>query len=133
MSPEGGIPDLSGLRVLVVEDDEDTRELLVELIASAGADVTSAGWAEDALAAFAAQPHDLVLSDIGLPDRDGYALLREIRASGEAGASVPAVALTAFTGREEGARAIAAGFQRRITKPIDEGALFRAVRELLKV
>jgi signal transduction histidine kinase len=107
---------LDGLRVLVVEDDEDSRGWLLTLLGSEGASVVTASTAREALAAAATQPLDLIVSDIGLPGQDGLQLLKALR---ELGHRMPAVALTAFCTPEERSRILAAGFERHFGKPPD--------------
>src|SRR5687768_18508834 len=93
---------LKDTRILVVEDDADARELLEMLLASEGADVLSAASAEDALEHLAEFSPDVLLSDIGLPNADGYWLIRKVR---ESHTTLPAIALTAFTGASDVERA----------------------------
>ena len=123
--------DLSGVRVLVVDDQPDARSLTERLLAECGAQVWSASSAQEALDAMAsARPHVLV-SDIGMPGMDGFELLRRIRALGaEAGGCVPAIALTAFARPEDGASALGAGFEMHFTKPADASRLIAAVASL---
>ncbi len=120
-----------GLRVLVVDDEADTRGWIARVLADGGADVRAAASAAEALAALAAFRPQLLLSDIGMPGRDGYALIRDVRALPDAAlASVPALALTAFARAEDSARAIAAGYQLHLGKPVDEARLLAAVASL---
>jgi CheY-like chemotaxis protein len=123
-------PLLEGLRVLVVEDDDDSRELLDELLRYEGAEVETA---PDAAAGFAAlmrfKPAVLV-SDIGLPGEDGYSLLRRCRSLPAAEAQVPAIAVTAFCRPQDRARSQAAGFADHICKPIE---LRQLVASILRV
>jgi len=122
---------LSGIRVLVVDDDADSRNLVKRLLEDYGAQVLLAGSVDEALAIFASQRPDVILSDIGMPDRDGYDLLRNIRSlSIEQGRNVPAAALTALARAEDRKRAMLAGFQSHITKPVDPGELVAVVATL---
>jgi CheY-like chemotaxis protein len=115
---------LAGVRVLVVEDDADTRGLLRLALEGEGALVTASASSAEALAAFEAATPDVLLADIGMPDEDGYQLISRIRArSAEAGGRVPAVALTAYAAAEDRRRAMAAGFQRHLAKPVNPTAL----------
>jgi PAS domain S-box-containing protein len=124
-------PRLGGLRVLVVDDDADARELLSALLAAHGADVDLAGSAQEALTRFSARRPDLVVSDIGMPLVDGYALLREIRAKPEAeGGRTPALALTAYARSEDIDLAFEAGFQAHIAKPVEPDELVAMVASL---
>jgi hypothetical protein len=131
--PRESEPVLSGLRVLVVEDDADTRQLLTVLLESHGAGVTAAASAQEALQAFSRSKPDLLLCDIGLPGEDGYTLLRHIRALGaEKGGNVPALALTAYARSEDRQQALAAGFQMHLSKPIDPSLLTRAIERVVR-
>lgn len=122
---------LSGVRVLVVDDDADSRNFVKRLLEDYGAQVQLAASADEALTRFATQRPDVVLSDIGMPDRDGYDLLRGIRAMpAERGGNVPAAALTALARPEDRKRAMLAGFQSHITKPVDPGELVAVVATL---
>ena len=119
--------DLRGLRILIVEDDPDAREFLAELLRRRGVSVTETISAGDALAALRGGQYDLVISDIGLPGRDGYALIEDLRAGGN---EVPAIAITAYARPEDRERALAAGFQRHIAKPFKPTEVLRAVAEV---
>ncbi len=122
-----GTRDLQHLRVLVVDDEEDTRELITRVLSDCNADVTTAGSAADALAQLAARPPDLLISDIGMPEMDGFELLEKIRARAPAaGGDVPAIALTAFARKEDRVRALAAGFTDHIAKPVEPAELVAA-------
>lgn len=125
-----GLPNLSGLRVLVVEDDEDSRELLQELLTFQGATVEAAA---DAFAGFDAalrfQPTVLV-SDIGLPGQDGYAFLRRVRQLSTPLRDLPAIAVTAWARPEDRARSRAAGFDAHLVKPVDMGLLLSTIAGL---
>ncbi len=124
--------DLAGVRVLVVEDDEDSRELLTGVLEDAGAEVEAASHADAALAALERFRPDVLVSDIGLPGEDGYALIRRVRALGvDRGGSVPAIALTGFADLEDSRRAITAGFQVHVAKPIDPALLTHAVANVV--
>jgi CheY-like chemotaxis protein len=126
-------PVLSGLRVLVVEDDADTRQLLTVLLESHGADVSTAASAQEAMQTFGLSRPDVLLCDIGLPGENGYTLLRQIRALGaEKGGNVPALALTAYARPEDGQRSLAAGFQMHLSKPIDPSVLTRAIEHVVR-
>ena len=113
-------PQLDGLRVLVVDDEEDTRDMLVAALTGCGAQVTPAGSTAEALAAFERERPDVLVSDIGMPEEDGYALIREVRArAAERGGRVPAIALTACAREEDRRKAIRAGYQMHMSKPAD--------------
>ena len=122
--------ELAGVSVLVVEDEPDMRRLVEHILGAAGAMVTGVGDAPSALAAFADQTPDVIVSDIGLPGMDGYALLGRLRELAPAG--VPAVALTAYAGPEERGRAFAAGYDAHLAKPVEPQALVDSVRGVLR-
>lgn len=122
---------LAGVRVLVVEDEDDTRELLVTALEQCGAEVVSAATAAAALEHLDRRPPDVLVSDLAMPDEDGYSLIRKIRArESERGGTVPAAALTAYARTEDRVRALASGFQRHLPKPIDPSDLIAAVATL---
>jgi signal transduction histidine kinase/ActR/RegA family two-component response regulator len=126
-----GEPDLAGLRVLVVDDDDDARELVSELLRRSGAVVASASSAGEALEELHNDPPDVLVSDIGMPGVDGHGLVRQLRAlPPERGGRTPALALTAYAGVEHARRALAAGFQRHLSKPADPAELMRIVANL---
>jgi PAS domain S-box-containing protein len=124
---------LVGARVLVVDDDPDTCELLVMVLRDAGSEVAAAHSVRDALALMASFRPDLLVSDIGMPGEDGYALIRRVRAD-EAiqGGHLPAVALTAFTGRADRDQAICHGFDEHIAKPVSPAELTWTTASLLQ-
>jgi PAS domain S-box-containing protein len=129
--PFEGCTSLEGLSVLVVDDDEDTRRLLSTLLEGCGAKVSLASSASEALEAFQRSVPDVLLSDIGMPNEDGYELIRRIRAlSPGEGGRTPAAALTAYAGSENRARAIEAGYQLHIPKPIEPSELTNVVARL---
>jgi PAS domain S-box-containing protein len=119
---------LAGLRVLVVDDDFDSREVLAALLAMRAAEVRSAGSVREALATLAEwKPHVLV-SDIGMPGEDGYDLIRQVRSKKEhEGGTIPAIALTGYTAAQDGERAITAGFQKHLAKPVEPSNLIRLI------
>ena len=121
---------LQGVRVLVVDDDADALSMVRELLETAGANVTTALSADEALALIQRQPPDLLLSDIGMPSVDGFELIRRVRQLATAIRHVPAAALTAYAQPEDRSRALLSGFQAHLAKPIDPGELLTAV-ELL--
>jgi two-component system CheB/CheR fusion protein len=118
---------LKDLRVLVVEDDRGTRESLSAMLAAAGATVGTAETAAEGMAVVDEFRPDVILCDIAMPGEDGYSLIRRIRARG---GNVPAMALTAFAGEEDRQRALSAGFQMHVAKPVDILRLTEAVAEL---
>jgi signal transduction histidine kinase/CheY-like chemotaxis protein len=116
--------DLSGLTILVVDDEPDARELLEQMLTTCGARVVLAASAEEALAQLHREKPDMVVSDIGMPKIDGFELIRRVRASADARlARLPALALTAFTRREDEQRALRAGFDQYLPKPVDASTL----------
>ena len=120
--------DLSGLRVVIAEDDDDARELMIEVLLGCGAEVWSADCADDAIDLVRDERPDVLVSDIGLPGKDGYALIRAVRALGaDAGGRVPAIALTAYSALEDSRNALRAGYQVHVAKPIDPSLLTHAV------
>ena len=122
---------LDGVRVLVVEDEDDTRDLLVTALEQCGAQVTAAPSAAAALASLDREPPDVMVSDLAMPDEDGYSLIRKVRARGpENGGGVPAAALTAYARAEDRVRALASGFQMHLPKPIDPSDLVAVVASL---
>jgi signal transduction histidine kinase/ActR/RegA family two-component response regulator len=130
-APGEGAALLERLRILVVDDDEDSLEVLREILEGAGAQVATAVSVRAALAAFGERPPDVLLSDIGMPGEDGYALIRRVRALGpEEGGRVPAAALTAYTQAEDRIQAREAGFQVWLSKPIQPDDLTVAVARL---
>ncbi|WP_017716068.1 PAS domain S-box protein [Kamptonema formosum] len=129
-SPTPATP-LSGLRVLVVDDDTDTRDLVAIALEEYGASVTAAASASEALDALAKLPPDVLVSDISMPAADGYTLMRQLRAlPAERGGQVPAVALTAYARREDRQKALGAGFQIHLAKPVEPAKLAAAVASL---
>ncbi|HXT95918.1 MAG TPA: response regulator [Polyangia bacterium] len=119
---------LTGARVLVVDDETDARELLREVAQTAGATVLAVDSADAALAALPSWRPSVVLSDIGMAGKDGYALMRAIRAlPPEAGGNVPAIAVTAYTSADDAARARAAGFQTHLAKPVEPNLLLATI------
>ena len=115
---------VAGMRVLVVEDEPDARELLAELLGSCGVRVTMASSVAEALAAFQRDRPEVILSDIGMPGEDGYALATKIRAlPDDAGGNTPMIALTAFAGPQDRTRAIVGGFNAHVAKPVEPSEL----------
>ncbi|HYO62064.1 MAG TPA: PAS domain S-box protein [Pyrinomonadaceae bacterium] len=124
-------PALVGVRVLVVEDEEDTLELLSMLLRRNGAQVTGVTSARDALDALDAAPFDVLVSDIGMPGEDGYELMRKLRARpAERGGRTPAVALTAYAGDKDRLLALRSGFHLHLSKPVEIAALISGVADL---
>ena len=119
---------LDGLRVLVVEDDDDTREFLKRLLESHGAGVTAVANAKQALDAFARGAPEVMVSDIGLPEIDGFELMQRVRQlANDAAQGVPAIALTAFARAEDRTRALRAGYQAHLAKPVESAELLATI------
>ncbi len=127
VSSDAAPSDLQGVRLLLVEDDDDTRQVVRALLEGVGATVTTARSAAEARQTLAGAHPAVILSDIAMPDEDGYSFLRAVR---ESGVRVPAIALTAYARREDAVQALAAGFQLHLPKPIDRAALVAAVAAL---
>ncbi len=124
-------PSLEGLSVLVVDDDRESRDVLAAALAGHRAAVITAGSAADALEILNARVVDVVVSDVAMPDEDGYSLIRRIRALDRPRAArVPAVAVTSFAREEDRRLALQAGFHLHIAKPIDASSLAAAIRDL---
>ena len=124
---------LDGLKVLVVDDEADTRELLRVGVGQCGAEVVTAGSAREALEAIAEERPELLISDIGMPGEDGYELIRKVRALPAAGGGrIPAIALTAYARTEDRLRALRAGYQSHIAKPVELAELVAVMASLLQ-
>jgi CheY-like chemotaxis protein/two-component sensor histidine kinase len=124
---------LEGLRVLLVEDEADARDLLVMMLESYGAKVTAASSAAEALKAMEEATPDVLVSDIAMPVIDGYALIRRIRSlESERGAPIPAVALTAYARGEDRQNALEAGYQVHVPKPVEPGDLASVLAQLTR-
>jgi PAS domain S-box-containing protein len=122
---------LAGLRVLVVEDDADARQLMQRVLAGSEAAVTTTGSADEAIARCRAERFDVVVSDIGMPGRDGYDFIRDLRQLPlEAGGRTPAVALTALARSQDRTRAMLAGFDMHVAKPVEPAELCAAIARL---
>ncbi len=130
VSQEGN-SELRGLRILAVEDDNDSREMLEMVLKSQGAEVVSVSSVRDALQVLENNhwAPQILVSDLGMPEMDGYDLIRKVR-SDAAQADLPAIAITGYAGNEEGKRAIEAGFQRHLTKPVNWRELIDSIAEL---
>lgn len=128
----GPLPSLAGVEALVVDDELDARDLIARILRQCGARVTVAASVREAMALIAAQTPDVLLSDIGMPGEDGYALIRQLRSLPQAhGGRIPAIALTAFARNEDRQRALDEGFQMHIAKPVEPAELTAAVAELI--
>jgi len=132
--PFESAPSLAGIRVIVVDDEADSREFIVALLEQCGAQVTAVASAREAIEAVSQVKADVLVSDIGMPEEDGYSLIRKVRTlSAEQGGKIPAVALTAYARAEDRTRAIAEGFQMHIPKPVEPAELATVVASLAKI
>ncbi|AFZ19991.1 PAS domain S-box protein [Allocoleopsis franciscana] len=123
--------DLQGIEILVVDDDIDTREFVAFLLEQYGAQVTAVGTAGEALAALSQSVPDVLLSDIGMPEMDGYMLMQKVRTlPPEQGGQIPAIALTAYAGEINYQQALSAGFQSHLSKPVEPAELVALVTKL---
>lgn len=134
--PQGGpalTGVLAGIRILVVEDERDSRELLGSILNDAGAAVTLSESAAEALATLAVESHTILVSDLGMPDVDGLSMIRELRSRpAEQGGTLPAVALTAYTRSADRSAALDAGFDAHLGKPVDSRELIAVISSLVK-
>ena len=122
---------LDGVRVLLVDDDEDTRDIIERVLARRGAAVVAAASAQAAFDAFEAQPFDVLLVDIMMPGMDGYEFMRTIRARpADKGGSVPAATLTARVVTGDRMESLRAGFQNHLAKPVEPAQLIEVVATL---
>jgi PAS domain S-box-containing protein len=126
------LPTLDGIRVLVVDDDADARDLLGMVLTQARADVVTVGSSQEALALLEQAPPDVLVSDIGLPEENGYELIRRVRAlAAKRGGEIPAIALTGHARSEDQDRALAAGYQVHVAKPVEPAALISAIASVV--
>ena len=130
--PSKSVDLLEGVKALVVDDDEDARGLVCRILENSHAAVVSAASASEALVELSRFRPDVLLSDIGMPELDGYQLIREVRTLDPAqGGAIPAVAVTAFARPEDRLRALRAGYQVHLAKPIDPSRLLEVVANLV--
>jgi CheY-like chemotaxis protein len=119
--------------VLAVDDEPDACEVIQQILKGAGAEVRAACSAEEAIEALRAGVPDVLISDIGMPDQDGYALIRRVRAmDAKSGGTVPAIALTALARPQDTAAALGAGYQAHLIKPVDGAELIRTVAAMAR-
>jgi CheY-like chemotaxis protein len=124
---------LAGRSILVVDDDKDTREMLRFILEQDGAQVMSAGSVTEAVEQYKTSPPDAMIADIGMPEFNGYALIALIRDHDkELGRSTPAIALTAYTSPKDEQTALAAGFQKYMSKPFEPGEIIDTISSLVK-
>jgi len=124
--------NLAGVRALVVEDQWDSRDLIAEILRSAGCSVETAGAVPEALEAMARSRFDVLISDIGMPGEDGYSLVRKVRQGGLEAPDLPALAVSAYAREEDRIRSLSAGFQLHLSKPFEPVDLLIAVNRLLR-
>jgi signal transduction histidine kinase/CheY-like chemotaxis protein len=130
-APEHPLADLSGLKVLVVDDAPDTLDVLEQILRHSGADTVTATSAVKALALLEQERPDVIVSDIGMPEVDGFELMRRIRRRGaDASGAIPAIALTAFTRQDDRNKALQAGFDDYLAKPVEAGALVECIADV---
>lgn len=126
-------PDLKGVRVMIVDDNADAMNLVKHLLEPCGVSVSGCASGEECLAQLPAWHPDVLISDIGMPGMDGYSMMRELRAlPAEKGGQTPAVALTAFARSEDRRRALLAGFDMHLSKPVEPGELVAVVARMAR-
>ena len=121
---------LDDLRILIVDDQADERDLLSTVLTARGAQVATADSVDAAMALIQRSPPDVLVTDIAMPGQDGYALLRRVRALPDVGRDMPAIAVTAHARTEDRSRALTAGFQAYLSKPIEHARLVRTLKDL---
>ena len=130
-APPPRLPRLDSVRILVVDDHDDGRTLTTLVLTQTGATVEAVASAREALQLLDVQWPDVLVSDIGLPDEDGYSLIRQIRLrERERGGSLPAIALTGYARADDRQRALAAGFQAHVAKPVEPAELIATIAEV---
>jgi PAS domain S-box-containing protein len=125
------VPALRGVRVLVVDDEADAREMLDLMLTHCGVDVRTAGSAKEALTTLEAWKPDVLVSDIGMPREDGYSLIGKVRALASESRQIPAVALTGYAGKDDCRRLLSAGYQMCVAKPVDFAELSLVLASLV--
>jgi CheY-like chemotaxis protein len=132
-TPLAGLQSLGGVHVLAVDDEADSRGLLRVVLEAAGATVTTAASAAEALGLLETAPPDALVADIGMPEMDGFELIKHVRTlPNQAAAQVPAAALTAFARSEDRTKALQSGFEMHLAKPVDPGELVASVATLVR-
>jgi len=125
-------PSLAGIKILAVDDDADSRSLLSAILGQCGAEVKTCESAAQALESLEAFHPDVIVSDIGMPGEDGYSLMQKVRSSDNSYRRVPAVALTAFARAEDRMKALTAGFNMHVPKPVEPAELTTVIASLIK-
>jgi len=129
---DSNLGNLQGIKILVVDDDLDSRDFICFVLEEEGAEVISVSSAFEALKTLPESKADVLLSDIGMPEMDGYMLMRQVRTwTSEQGGKTPAIALTAYAGEYNHQQAMSAGFQMHLTKPAEPSQLVAAVARLV--
>ncbi len=129
---ESEVSPLAGLQILLVDDELDMRELATTILAQAGANVRAAASAREAVNCLDCHNFDILITDLGMPDIDGYMLIRQVRTRPlEQGGAIPAIALTAYAGESNQQKALQAGFQLHLSKPVEPEVLVKAIKELI--
>ena len=135
--PHAGEPEgtslLDTIRVLVVEDERDTLDFLTRLLEGQGAIVLPASTAQEALSIVRAEAPDVLISDIGLPEMDGYDFIQHVRRENVPSHGIPAIALTAYARTEDRMRALRAGFQAHMAKPVEPAELIATVASFVEL
>ena len=127
------MPSLAGLRVLLVDDEPDAREMVAAILSEAGAEVITASGARQAFELVAQRKPDALISDISMPGEDGYELIRKVRTlTAEQGGQVPAIALTAYARTQDRLKVLSAGYQMHVPKPVEPVELATVVASLTK-
>ena len=127
------LPILDGVQILVVDDEADTREFLVAAVEMCGAEVIAVSSAIEAIQVISQHRFDVLVSDVGMPEEDGYSLIRKVRKlPKEQGGDIPAVALTAYAREEDRMRSLSQGFQMHLSKPVEPDKLATMIASLVK-
>jgi CheY-like chemotaxis protein len=127
------LPDLNGVRILIVDDEADARDMLRAVLEQLGANVVTASSARDGFDLLQLWKPQVLVSDIGMPEEDGYAFIRKVRAlSSEEGRNLPAIALTGYVRVEERMRSLEAGYQMLVPKPVEVGELAGTIATLIR-
>jgi PAS domain S-box-containing protein len=130
--PAARLPLLRNVRVMLVDDDVDTRDVVSTVLRQVGAEVLTVDSASQALAHIETQAPDVIIADIGMPDEDGYAFIQKVRrVEADRGGQLPAIALTAYARKEDRERALAAGYRMHLSKPFNPIAIVQAIAQLV--
>jgi CheY-like chemotaxis protein len=121
--------DLEDVHILIVDDEPDARELLRAMLVSTGARISEAGSAEEAMRVMVDDPPGILLADVAMPDQDGYSMIRALRVMPE-GRRLRAIAVSAYARREDKKRALAAGYDTHVAKPVERQEIFEAIERV---